>query len=122
MEKDQELKIAEDKYKILMYILSKIQLPIHYILGDMFPPSYGSNLFQNSSLNRTPGDNCCRVGYRGPNGIPKDVLERAQNLISVFQISDLEDEPVTRGMMYNFIVLNSPVIGHPGKMIINPNW
>ena len=36
------------------------------------------------------------------------------------QISDLEDEPVTRGMLYNFAVLNSPVTGHLGKMIINP--
>ena len=35
---------------------------------------------------------------------------------------DLEDELVTRGMLYNFAVLNSPVTGHSGKMIINPNW
>ena len=38
------------------------------------------------------------------------------------QISEPEDEPVTRGMPYNFIVLNSPVTGHLGKMIISPNW
>ena len=31
------------------------------------------------------------------------------------QISDLEDEPVARGMPYNFDVLNSPVTGHLGK-------
>ena len=55
------------------------------------------------------------MGYRGPNGIPEDVPEREQNLISVFQISDSEDEPVTRGMPYNFVVLNSPVTGHLGK-------
>ena len=62
------------------------------------------------------------MGYIGPNGIPEDFLEMEWNLILVFQISDSEDEPVTRGMPYNFIVLNSPVTGHLGKMIINPNW
>ena len=35
--KVQELKIAEDEEKILMYIVSKIKLSIHYILGDMIP-------------------------------------------------------------------------------------
>ena len=33
--------------------------------------------------------------------------------------SDSEDEPVTRGMPYNFAILNSPVTGHLGKRIIN---
>ena len=56
-----------------MYILSKIQLHIHYILGDMIPPSYGSSLFQNSSLNKTPGENRYSLGYLGPNWIPEDV-------------------------------------------------
>ena len=37
-------------------------------------------------------------------------------------ISEPEDEPMTRGITYNFIVLNSTVTGHLGKMIINPNW
>ena len=37
--KDQELQIAGAKYKILMYTFSKIQPHIHYILGDMIPPS-----------------------------------------------------------------------------------
>ena len=37
--KDQELKIAEDEYKILIYTVSEIQSPIHYILGYMIPPS-----------------------------------------------------------------------------------
>ena len=55
LEKVQDLKIADAEDNILMYILSKIQIHIHYILGDMIPPSYGSSLFQNSSLNRTPG-------------------------------------------------------------------
>ena len=42
--------------------------------------------------------------------------------MSVVWISDSEDEPVIRGMPYNFTVLNSPVTGHLGKMIINPKW
>ena len=46
----------------------------------------------------------------------------AQTLLSVVLILDSEDEPVTRGMPYNFAVLNSPVTGHLGKMLINPNW
>ena len=59
--------------------------------------------------------------YIGTNGIPKDVTERARTLISVVRLSDSEDEPMTRGMPYNFAVLNSPVTGHLGKMIINTN-
>ena len=47
------------------------------------------------------------MGYRGPNGIPKDVPEREQTFILVVQISDSEDEPVTRGIPYNFSVLKS---------------
>jgi len=70
----------------------------------------------------TPGENCNILGYRGPNGIPEDVLERARTLILVVQISDSEDEPVTHGMPYNFVVLNNPVTGHLGKRIINPKW
>ena len=62
------------------------------------------------------------MGYRGPNGILEDVPERAQNLISVIQRSDSEDEPMTRGIPYNFVVLNSPVTGHLGKRIINLKW
>ena len=62
------------------------------------------------------------MGYRGPNGIPEDVPEKARTVLSVVQISEPEDEPVTRGIPYNFVVLNSPVTGHLGKMIINPNW
>ena len=56
------------------------------------------------------------MGYRGPNGIQEDVPERAWNLISVFRISEPENEPVTRGMPYNFTVLNSHVTGHLGKL------
>ena len=62
------------------------------------------------------------MGYRGPNVIPEYVTKREQNLISLVLILEPEDEPVTRGMSYNFTILNSPVTGHLGKMIINPNW
>ena len=59
------------------------------------------------------------MGYRGPNRISEDVLERAQNLISVVRISDLEDEPVTRGIPYNFVVLkrSSWEKDHKSKMV-----
>ena len=60
--------------------------------------------------------------YIGANGIAKDFLERERNLILVVQISESQDEPVTRGMPYNFVVLNSPITGHLGKRIINPKW
>ena len=62
------------------------------------------------------------MGYKGPNEILEDVPERARTVISVVRVSDSEDETVTRGSLYNFVVLNSPVIGHLGKMIISPNW
>ena len=37
--KVKELKIVEAEETILMYTVPKIQPPIHYILGDMIPPS-----------------------------------------------------------------------------------
>ena len=37
------------------------------------------------------------------------------------QVSEPEDETVTRGSPYNFAMLNSAKIGHLGKMIISPN-
>ena len=43
-------------------------------------------------------------------------------VLSVVQISYPEDETMTCGSSYNFDVLNSPVTGHFGKMIININW
>ena len=58
------------------------------------------------------------MGYRGPNGIIEDVPENKQNLILVVQIPNSEDEPVTSGIPYNFVVLNSPVTGHVGKPIL----
>ena len=77
MAKDQELKLVEGEDKIIMYIVSKLQSHIFYILGDMIPPSEGSILFYDSFLNRTPGDNCYILGYKGPNEIYEDVIERA---------------------------------------------
>ena len=62
------------------------------------------------------------MGYRGPNGITEDVPEKERPVVSFIQISEPEDEPVTCGMPYNFTILNSPVIGHLGKIIVNPNW
>ena len=88
----------------------------------MIPPSYGCSLFQNSSLNRTPGENHYSLGYLGPNGIPEDVPEISRTVLSVVEISEPKYEPVTHGMPYNFTILNSPVTGHLGKMIINTNW
>ena len=70
----------------------------------------------------TPGKIYNILGYIGPNGIPEYAPERAQTLISVVQILDSEDEPMTRVMPYNFVVMNSPITGHLGKRIINPNW
>ena len=62
------------------------------------------------------------MGYRGPNGIPEDVPERARTILSVVEVSDLEDETVTCGSSYNISMLNSPEIGHLGKLLISPNW
>ena len=62
------------------------------------------------------------MGYKGPNGIPEDIPEIPQHLISFIQILEPGDELVTRGMPYNCTVLNSPVTGHLGKIIINSNW
>ena len=60
------------------------------------------------------------MGYRGTNRIPKDVPERAQIVLSVVRREDSEDGPVTSGIPYNFVVLNSPVTSHRGKRIIIP--
>ena len=90
-------------------------LASYFLYSRRYDPSkLGSSLFQNSSLNRKYGEICNILGYRGPNGIPKDFLEREWTPLSLVQISDSEDEPMTRGMPYNFVVLNSPVTGHLG--------
>ena len=88
----------------------------------MIPPNKSSNLSQDSSLNKTPRENCYILGYRGPNGIPEDVPKIEQTVLSMVQTLEPEDEPVTHVMPYNFTVLNNSVTGHLGKMIINPNW
>ena len=46
-------------------------------------------------------------------------------MIYVVLVSYLEDEPVTCGIMYNLVVLNSPVTGHLGEkdhksQLVNP--
>ena len=88
----------------------------------MIPPIQGSNLFQDSSLNRTTRENCYIVGYKGPNEILEAFPKITRNILSVVQVLDLEDETVTRGILFNFGILNSPVTGHLGKMIISTNW
>ena len=59
------------------------------------------------------------MGYKGPNEILEDVPERVRTILFVVQISEPEDETVTRGSLYNFVVLNSPVTGYLGKMIMS---
>ena len=78
----------------------------------MILPNQGSSLFQDSSLNRTPKENCYISGYKGPNKICKDVPEREQTLILVVLVLDPEDETVTRGSPYNFAMLNRPETSH----------
>ena len=71
LEKVQERKILETEYKTLMNTVSKIHPHILYILGDMIPSNQGSILSLDSSLNRTPRENCYISGYEGPNEILK---------------------------------------------------
>ena len=88
----------------------------------MIPPNQGSILFHDSSLNRTPRENCYISGYKGPNEILQDSPDREQTLFSVVKFSDPDDEIVTRGNMYKSSMLNSPKIIHVGKPLISPNW
>ena len=88
----------------------------------MIPPMQGSSLFQDSSLNRTPTENCCISGSKGPNPISQAFPDRARNLISVVKFLDPEDTPVIRDSPYNFDPMNSPKTCHLGKKIISPNW
>ena len=62
------------------------------------------------------------MGYKGPNENLEDFLEREHTVIYMVQVSYPEEETMTRGSLYNFAVLNSPITGHLGKMIISPNW
>ena len=88
----------------------------------MFPPNQGSSLFQDSSLNMTPREKYYILGYKIPNGILKDVLEREQKLIYVVKVADPDDETGTCGSLYKFAMLNSSEISHLGKTFISPNW
>ena len=87
----------------------------------MISPNQGSSPFQDSSLNRTPRENCNISGYKDPNEILQDVPDRARNVLSVVKVSDPEGETVTRGSLYKFSMLNSPKISHLGKTLISPN-
>ena len=104
-----------------MYTVSKMHPQIHYILGDMIPSIQGCSLFQDSSLNRTPKENCYMSSYKGPNEIYEDFIEREWNLISMVDVSDPEDETVTCGSMYNFAMLNNPETSHLVKTVKSPN-
>ena len=101
-----------------------IQNSASYLLysGRYDPSTLGFHPLPEFIPKQDTWENCYSLGYRGPNRILEYVPQRVQNLISVVQISDPEYEIVTHGMLYNFIVLNSPVIGHIGRRIINPNW
>ena len=88
----------------------------------MIPPNQGSSVSQDSSLNKTPWDNCYISGYEGPNDIFQDVTDREQPIISVIKFSNPEGETVTRGSPYKSAILNSPEFSHHGKTIISPDW
>ena len=88
----------------------------------MIPPNQGSSLFQDSSLNMTPRENCYISRYKGPNWISQDVLDREQIVYSLERGLDLEYTLVTHGSLYKFAMLNSPEISHLGKLRISPTW
>ena len=88
----------------------------------MIPPNQGSILSQDSSLNKTPAENCYILGYEGPNEISQALIERAQIVLSVLNISDPKGETTTRGSPYKFSLLNGPAKSHCGKTWISPNW
>ena len=88
----------------------------------MTPPNQGSSLFQDSSLNMTPRENCYISGSEGPNEIYQDVPDREQTVHFVVRVLDSEAKTVTRDSLYKFAMMNSPEISHLGKNLINPNW
>ena len=88
----------------------------------MIPPNHGSSLFQDSSLNRTPRDNYNISGYKDPNEISQDVIDRAWTLISVVKFLDPDDVTGTRVSLYKFAMLNCPERSHIGKTFVSPNW
>ena len=88
----------------------------------MIPPNKGPSVFQDSSLNRTPSENRYILGYKGPNQIYQDVIDREQNLLSIVNVFDTDDETRTCGSPYKFAKMNSPEISHLGKTLISPYW
>ena len=88
----------------------------------MIPPNQGSNLFQDSTLNITHRENCCILGYKGPNDIFQDCTNMEWTVISMVKFSDPDDETRTHGSLYKFAMLNSPERSHLGKTFISPNW
>ena len=88
----------------------------------MIPPNQGSNLSLDSSLKRTPRENCYISGYKGPNKILQVVPYREQTIIYVVNVSDPKGETVTGGSLYKFSIVKSPEISHLGKTLISTNW
>ena len=88
----------------------------------MNAPNQGSSLSQDSSLNRTPWEHFYNSGYKGPNEILQDVLEREQTIISVVKVSYPENETVIRGSLYKLAMMNSIEMSHLGNTLISPNW
>ena len=88
----------------------------------MITPNQGSSLFQDSSLNMTPRENCYSSGYKGPNEILQDDPNREWNLFLVVKVSDPNDETRTNGNSYKFVMMNSPERSHLGKNFISPSW
>ena len=70
----------------------------------------------------TPRKNCHISGYKDPNEILQDVLDREWTVISMVKFSYSDDETGTCGSPYKFAMLNSPEIRHLGKTLICPNW
>ena len=91
-------------------------------MGDMIPPNQGSNLSQDSSLNKTHRENCYISNYEIPNENLQDFPDREQTLLYVVKVSELEGQTVTHGSLYKFVMLNSPEISHLGKTLISHNW
>ena len=74
----------------------------------MIPPTQGSRLSKNSTLNRWPRENCYISGKEDPNEISQNVADRARTVVSVVKVSDPEGETVTCGSPYKFAMMNNP--------------
>ena len=88
----------------------------------MIPPTQGSSLSQNSTLNKRPRENCYISGQEGPNEILKNVSDRECNVVCVVKVSDPEGETVTCFIPYKFAMMKSPKIRHFRKLHISPTW